>query len=308
MANNPFEDNPWSNQAGGGPRFGNAYEDDPHNAWSSSNNGSTRMPSPSDYRASNNNSTSMNAWNESNKTEYPAGTTDSPYERVSTSTPTQPQDAYQFAGTRLGGDADDGGGGGGNAYSKVQVSSDTSSPSPRPPPTPAGGKPRPNQAEVEEALPPAWDKSRMNPNKWRLLLRALQLIAAIGHLGFAAGASPYSGNEVPFDSSACFYFLYAVAILTIIWAMFHLSFYCYRRVAHGNKMNRVLMSGIDLLLTILWGIGTIVEIAMFPCGPGDNNGWCDFYNVSIFWGMLSFALFIAAVGWDILGACVARRK
>ncbi|KAI8137262.1 hypothetical protein BJV82DRAFT_636350 [Fennellomyces sp. T-0311] len=183
MANNPFEDNPWSTQGGNGPKFGNAYEDDSQNAWS----GSTRMPSPSDYRASSN-----NAWNESNKTEYPHS--DSP--------PTANQDAYQFAGTRLGNTTMDDG----NAYSKVQVSSDAGSP----PPLPAGGKPRPNQAQVEEALPQKWDDSRMNPNKWRLLLRFLQLIAAIGHLGFAAGASPFSNHSVPFDSSACFYFLFAV--------------------------------------------------------------------------------------------------
>ncbi|KAI9321049.1 hypothetical protein BX666DRAFT_1913962 [Dichotomocladium elegans] len=38
------------------------------------------------------------------------------------------------------------------------------------------------------------------------------------------------------------------------------------------------MSGIDLLLAILWGIGSIVEIAMYRCRPGDYHHWCDFYN------------------------------
>ncbi|KAI7848012.1 hypothetical protein BDC45DRAFT_610651 [Circinella umbellata] len=300
MANNPFEENPWSAQnANAGPRFGNAYEED-NNAWSGNNSSTTRMPSPSDYRAPTaTTTTTTSAWTESNKTEYP----ENAYERVDSASPSQ--DAYQFAGTRLGGvqDTDTGG-----AYSKVQVDSNTS-PSSSPAPVPAGGKARPNNTgDVQEALPPVWDKSRMNPNKWRLLLRFLQLIGSIGSLGFAAGASPYSGSDVPFDSAACFYFLFGVAILTIIWTLFHLSFWCYRRISHGHKMNRVLMGGIDLLLAILWGIGTIVEIAMFPCAPGDNDGWCDFYNVSIFWGMFSFALFLAAVGWDILGACVARKK
>ncbi|KAI9275670.1 hypothetical protein BDA99DRAFT_496163 [Phascolomyces articulosus] len=299
MANNPFEENPWSSQqASSGPRFGNAYEDD-------NINNTTRMPSPSDYRAptttttTTHTSNTMNAWNESNKTEYP--TSDSPYERVGSASPNQ--DAYQFAGTRLGNQefSDPS-----SAYSKVQISSENNTPSPKP--VPAGGKPRPSQNEIQESLPPVWDKSRLNPNKWRLLLRFLQLIAAIGHLGFAAGASPYSGQDVPFDSAACFYFLFAVAILTIIWTLFHLSFWCYRRLSHGHKMNRVLMGGIDLLLAILWGIGTIVEIAMFSCKPGDLDGWCNFYNVSIFWGMLSFALFLAAVGWDVVGSCVARKK
>lgn len=73
-------------------------------------------------------------------------------------------------------------------------------------------------------------------------------------------------------------------------------------------MNRVLMTGIDLLLAILWGIGAIVEIVKYRCAPGGYNHWCDFYNVSIFWAMLAFVLFIVAVVWDVVGACVARRK
>lgn len=68
------------------------------------------------------------------------------------------------------------------------------------------------------------------------------------------------------------------------------------------------MTGIDLLLAILWGIGTIVEIAKFPCSPGGYDHWCDFYNVSIFWGMLSLVLFLMAAGWDVIGSCIARRK
>ncbi|CDS07850.1 hypothetical protein LRAMOSA01799 [Lichtheimia ramosa] len=289
--NNPFEENnPWSNSskaAPTGPRFGNAYEDD-NNAW---NGGPVNhMPSPSDYRSS----ASNNGWSESTKIEYPAS--ESNPSPIAT-----PANAYQYSGTRFGNQDTFGG----DAYSKVQVN-DGSTPSPAP--TPAGGKPRPNQEQLQEALPPKWDDARMNPSKRRLLLRGGQLIAAIGHLGFAAGASPFSNHDFPLDTPACFYFLYAVAIITIIWTFFHLFFYCYRRIAHGHKLNRVLMTGIDLLLAILWGIGTIVEIAKFPCPPGGYDKWCDFYNVSIFWGMLSLVLFLMAVGWDVIGSCIARRK
>ncbi|KAI9323189.1 hypothetical protein BX666DRAFT_19515 [Dichotomocladium elegans] len=44
--------------------------------------------------------------------------------------------------------------------------------------------------EVEKALPEKWDESRLHPSKRRFLLRILQLVAAVGSIGFAAGASP----------------------------------------------------------------------------------------------------------------------
>lgn len=175
--NNPFEENnPWgtsSNAAPTGPRFGNAYEDD-NNAW---NGGPVNhMPSPSDYRS--NASTTNNAWSESTKIETTAS-------EGNPSPIATPANAYQYSGTRFANQDTFAG----DAYSKVQVN-DGSTPSPAP--TPAGGKPRPNQEQLQEALPPKWDDARMNPSKRRLLLRGGQLIAAIGHLGFAAGASPVS--------------------------------------------------------------------------------------------------------------------
>lgn len=195
MHNNPFDENPWTGQ-NNGPRFGNAYEDDSNNAWSNSGPDPAmtgRMPSPSDYRppiSHHNNS----AWSESNKTEYPAGHDEpqnawsQPDDRSNTATPTN---AYQYAGTRFGNQDSDPG----NAYSKVQVDGNTAA---APSPTAAGNnKPKPNAAEVEGALPPVWDKSRMNPSKLRLAFRFLQLIASVGHLGFAAGASPVIKDLIP---------------------------------------------------------------------------------------------------------------
>ncbi|KAI9258291.1 hypothetical protein BY458DRAFT_440979 [Sporodiniella umbellata] len=65
-----------------------------------------------------------------------------------------------------------------------------------------------NNTEVESI------KNRSNaknhPSKWKALIRVVLLVFAVGHLGFAAGASPYSGKGVPFDSKACFYYLFAV--------------------------------------------------------------------------------------------------
>ena len=202
--NNPFEDNPWSGTNNNGPRFGNAYEDDNSNAWStpSQQHRSTpdpvpRMPSPSDYRA--NSTVQQTSWNESNKTEYP--TTSSAWDQdPPTSIPSTPQNAYQYSGTRYASPTLNNTYESDNAYSKTEVTSQAT------PPPPAGGKPRPNKNDAETALPPVWDEKRLNPSKLRLLLRFLQLIASIGHLGFAAGASPVSYiYPIACSLTHCFY-------------------------------------------------------------------------------------------------------
>ncbi|KAI9321050.1 hypothetical protein BX666DRAFT_1267160 [Dichotomocladium elegans] len=168
--NNPFEDgNPWSSNANG-PRYGNAYDNDDRNPWTGGSVGTpNRMPSPSNYRT------------ESNKTEYPSEN-DNAWDHTATSV-AAPANAYQYSGTRFNANENSSFSGSNNAYTKTEISSANT-------PEPAGGKPRPPQEQVEAALPPKWDDARMNPSKLRLLLRTLQLVAAIGHLGFAAGASP----------------------------------------------------------------------------------------------------------------------
>ncbi|KAI8381051.1 uncharacterized protein BYT42DRAFT_565073 [Radiomyces spectabilis] len=285
---NPFDDNPWSNN---GPRFGNAYENDSNKYdYSPSPMPQQRMPSPSDYQTP----AANRPWAESNKTEY----AEHHSAWNNTPPPSQPANAYQYTGTRFGNSNDFGG----NAYSATPVS-------PSPAPTPASTTAKPSNSEVEAALPPVWKDKSGHPSKLRLLLRFLQFIASVGHLGFAAGALPYSKiDSIPFDSSACFYFLYAVACMSIIWSVFQMSLFLHRRLFHGNKMNRVIMSGIDLFLTLMWGIGIIVEIAKFTCKPGGYDGFCNFYNVSIFWGFLAFVLYIIAIGWDIIGSCMNRRR
>lgn len=87
-----------------------------------------------------------------------------------------------------------------------------------------------------------------------------------------------------------------------------MGYYLFRRCAKGLKMNRGFLVGIDLLLAILWGIGVIVEVAKFNCPPGQHNHWCDFYNVSIFFGFVAFASFIVAVVWDTVGGCITHKR
>ncbi|CAO3633696.1 unnamed protein product [Cunninghamella echinulata] len=165
-----------------------------------------------------------------------------------------------------------------------------------------------SKTKDENGVPIEWDDKRMHPSKLRLLLRFIQFIASVGHLGFAAGASPFSGEGVPFYTAACFYYLFAVAILTIFWTLYHIGYFCFRRFAKGTKMNRPFMIATDTLFAILWGIGMIVEVAKFNCPPGEYNGWCHFYNVSIFWGFVCFASFIGAAVWDGVGGCITHKR
>ncbi|ORX56746.1 hypothetical protein DM01DRAFT_1234472 [Hesseltinella vesiculosa] len=178
-ANNPFEEssNPWSSEAASGPRFGNAYED------SGQNNNSWRMPSPSDYRHESNKIETTH--NESTKVEFNPQVheqdTSTAWEAPASSRQTPDSNAYQFSGTRYG-NVDHHSG---NAYSAAPVAA-------TPPPLPETPRPSNKSNKDDNGLPPAWDDKRMHPSKWRALLRFIQLIASIGHLGFAAGASPVS--------------------------------------------------------------------------------------------------------------------
>jgi hypothetical protein len=186
---NPFTSddpnaNPWSGGSdnAGGPAYGNAYEDTNNN--SSWNYGSMRMPEPSvPNRQSSprvgtmNSSYSRNAW-ENDKTEVPAG--DNSFNAASPSMANANANPYQFAGTRYGNTDTSG-----NAYSAAP-----------PEPTQSQVAPGPQQTakpDTSSALPPVWhDDLSSRPSKSRLGLRIVQLIACIGSIGFAAGASSVS--------------------------------------------------------------------------------------------------------------------
>ncbi|KAG2234288.1 hypothetical protein BDF21DRAFT_492290 [Thamnidium elegans] len=297
---NPFEEN-------SGPRYGNAYESTPaptlggagspalpprNKPPTDTNNspyGTQRMPSPSNYHQTSL-PTSTNAWQESNKT--------LDEDRNAWSPPPQPQSAYQYTGTAYGNTASTA-----NAYS---------------PTTPNNNNPvsptLDNTSKIEAPMSVSDNEATYNSkptgkfSKIRFFIRIALVVAGIGHLGFAAGASPATGEDVPFDSSACFYYLFAVAVLSIIYSAYHVGYYLFRRLGKAEKMKRTILILCDLLFTLLWGIGIIVEIAKFTCKPGQYNKWCDFYNTSIFFGFLSFVLYIVTLGWDAVGGCLNRKK
>ncbi|KAK4520275.1 uncharacterized protein ATC70_008408 [Mucor velutinosus] len=304
---NPFDQNPWqsgSQQNTSGPRFGNAYDDEP--AYGNAYNSNNAMPgfSTTGYN---------NAWgDESNKTQYDtnayssppppqAHPAQSPYDTAQNGPPPQSpyggnqslpgnNDAYRYTGTPYGNQTLQAGGAAGYPQNS---------------PTPSNAKP--SATTVSSAEPDPWNgETYHTPNKWRFWFRFGILLTSIGHLGFAAGARPYSGEDVPFYTPACFYYLFAVAILSIIYSIYHVLFYCYRRMTKTPKMNRPIMFAIDLLFAVLWGIGVIVEAVKFKCTDGGK--FCNFYNVSIFWGFLAFAAYIFAVVWDVWGACCGAKR
>lgn len=170
---NPFEDDT------GGPRYGNAYDNTPmspppatfgspalppRNKPPTSPYGTQRMPSPSDYHQTSLPTT--NAWQESNKT--------LDEDRNAWSPSPTPQNAYQYTGTAYGNTAT----GSENVYS----------------PQPAVNQ----EHKIESPMAVSDNEATYNHphtsfySKIRFYIRIALLIAAIGHLGFAAGASPVS--------------------------------------------------------------------------------------------------------------------
>lgn len=183
---NPFEEpasnqNPWSSPSANnnGPIYGNAYESTnissaspalpprkpANNNTASSPYGTQRMPSPSDYA---NNTPVVNAWQESNKT--------LDEQEFGRNSPQQPVNAYQYTGTAYG---------------------NTSTPATAYSPQPVHSQAAHNTTKIETPMTvtdsPATPVNRADlPSKIRLLLRVVLFISAVGHLGFAAGASPVS--------------------------------------------------------------------------------------------------------------------
>lgn len=206
MANNPFEENK-------GPKYGNAYEDSSNNDWNSG-----RMPSPSDYiqrpaqtvRVESNkievqhsspspqpqhlNNNAYELQPTSNKEEVYPQPLASPSQNTwdSNTLSSHNNNAYQYTGT---------------AYGNKDTTSTQNAYSPAIPPRPlttennTTNNNNKNQEQPkkkwyqsktkdENGVPIEWDDKRMHPSKLRLLLRFIQFISAVGHLGFAAGASP----------------------------------------------------------------------------------------------------------------------
>ncbi|GET04235.1 hypothetical protein GLOIN_2v1615692 [Rhizophagus clarus] len=140
------------------------------------------------------------------------------------------------------------------------------------------------------------------PNKWRLLSRLIQFIASAGAFALIVAAQPATKVSMPVNANrTAIIFLYIVSVVSIIYSFGHLIFYCFRRWGHKNKAPRWLLMFIDAILGASFGTLMVFLIKDFRCKPGDLNGWCDFYNTSIFFTVLSFVTYAVSFIWDIVG-------
>lgn len=195
MAQNPFSDpvthNAWQQQESSGPKYGNAYEEDEMNAWQGGGwnpqEKTEAHPMETYYSADPAASSQSPGYHQQQQQQPPAGDA---YQQGG-GFAHQPMDAYQFAGTRYANQADDhaasspstatAGGDSGkhlSSYSRVATHERASKQT--------GG----NAHDGASATAAVAHTGR--PSVKRLGIRVAQLVAAVGHLGFAAGASPVS--------------------------------------------------------------------------------------------------------------------
>ncbi|RHZ56301.1 hypothetical protein Glove_402g53 [Diversispora epigaea] len=150
---------------------------------------------------------------------------------------------------------------------------------------------------------PDMAKIHRKPNGIRFIFRFVIFLASIGAFMFMIGA-PLSSNK-PTPSGAnkiAIIFTYIVSGISIVVSLFFLIIYCSRRWLKKNKIQRWLLLAIDLILGASFGCLMVFLIKGFSCKPGSENGWCDFYNTSIFFNVLCFVLYAISFFWDIIGS------
>ncbi|KAI7890208.1 uncharacterized protein EV154DRAFT_511881 [Mucor mucedo] len=135
------------------------------------------------------------------------------------------------------------------------------------------------------------------------------MLNVIGSFGFQASASTWSGKNVPFKSVSLFYFFYAIEWLSFIWSAFCIY------VSLSMKMNKTatgnikpaIVFAVDTLLAALLGIGISTEIGTYTCPAGGFNGWCNFYNAGLCFGMMLFLSFGISALWDLFNGLSCLR-
>ncbi|KAF1806374.1 hypothetical protein V8B55DRAFT_1347043 [Mucor lusitanicus] len=165
-----------------------------------------------------------------------------------------------------------------------------------------------NMLADEEQLQKVEDH-KSSSGKWRLILRIVQLFCVVGSFGFQASANAWSGRtSVPFDNVALLYFFYGIEWAAFIWS----SFCIYVQASmqfnskHGNIKPAVGLA-MDTLLAVLLGIAISMEIGAYTCPAGGFDGWCNFYNTGVSFGMLLFITFGANALWDLFSGLSCLR-
>ncbi|KAK4509672.1 uncharacterized protein ATC70_006974 [Mucor velutinosus] len=165
-----------------------------------------------------------------------------------------------------------------------------------------------NIVAEEEQLQKVEDH-KSSSSKWKLFLRILQLFCIVGSFGFQASANVWSGRtSVPFDNVALLYFFYGIEWATFIWSSFCIYVHVSLRFdsKHGN-IKPVIGLAMDTLLAVLLGIAISMEIGAYTCPAGGFDGWCNFYNMGVSFGVLLFITFSANALWDLFSGLSCLR-
>ncbi|KAI8051111.1 hypothetical protein BDF22DRAFT_656555 [Syncephalis plumigaleata] len=155
---------------------------------------------------------------------------------------------------------------------------------------------------------PAPPTQRQVPHRVILIIRIIQLVASVGTLGFLAGASSYSGESSPFSGRTAVDLYYVVSSISCAVSLFLLGFMLLRWIKPGRVIGQYTQFLIDLIMACIWGADVFIIIGTQKCPVGSRNGWCDFFNTSIFFGVVAFLTYAMAMGWDVYFNCCGGNR
>ncbi|KAI8640394.1 hypothetical protein BD408DRAFT_419817 [Parasitella parasitica] len=160
----------------------------------------------------------------------------------------------------------------------------------------------------EQQLQKAQDQNSI-AGRWKLILRVTQILCVIGSFGFQASANTWSGRtSVPFDNVALLYFFYGVEWVAFVWSSFCIYVQLSLRFSNSSgNIKPAIGLAMDTLLAVILGISISMEIGAYTCPAGGFDGWCNFYNTGVSFGMLLFITFSANALWDLFSGLSCLR-
>ncbi|KAJ1978152.1 hypothetical protein H4R33_006049 [Dimargaris cristalligena] len=171
----------------------------------------------------------------------------------------------------------------------------------------------PGDMEAAGKLPklPVYNKySYMTqPDKRKEVIRFVQVLASVGSIGFLAGAKPRSGHSNPFDDQSPTNYQYFVAGLsTLVSLFFFLSFFWRFKRVWSQKHRCWGLFLADFFMALFWVSCIVALFIKNHCPVGTLDGWCDFYNTSLFFSVLAAVCYLITLGWDVVAFLKSRRK
>ncbi|KAL1923609.1 uncharacterized protein VTP21DRAFT_8589 [Calcarisporiella thermophila] len=141
----------------------------------------------------------------------------------------------------------------------------------------------------------------LRPLGWRgwqgglwIIMRLIGLFGSASAFGFLLGASPASGEEVPFDNPIIIYVVYVASILSIVYILVSFPL----RLKGHDQSNPVSIATfvLDLAIGILWFLLGFILIAKYPCPADTYSQWCKFYHAHVFFIFLTtLSYFVIAI-------------